>query len=221
MLKTAKKVMEMEKFDFVATGEVLGERPMSQNKRALQLIEKESSLAGYLLRPLSARLLKATIPEKNGQIVRGELLNIFGRSRKKQIALAKKYRIKDYPTPGGGCLLTDLEFSKRLNDLFKICPKCNGNDIALLKLGRHFKKDNVKIVVGRNEEENKKINELAQKKDLLTEMKDYSGPLTLVRAYPKGKVSEPILKKAKKLTQYYSTKSRDKKDIEFSVKVIN
>jgi len=172
MLKKAKQIMLKEKFDLVATGEVLGERPMSQNLKSLKLIEKKSGLKGYLLRPLSAKLLEPTIPEKKGLIERKKLLDISGRSRKRQLKLAKKFKIKSYPSPAGGCLLTDLEFSKRLKDLFEKYPRCQGNDIELLKLGRHFWQNKVKIIVGRNEEENKKIRKLAKRGDVLVEMQN-------------------------------------------------
>ncbi len=138
MLKEAKEIMEKEEFDFVATGEVLGERPMSQNKQALELIEKESGLKGYLLRPLSAKLLEPTLIEKKRLVKRDKLLDISGRSRKKQIALAKKWGVKEYPTPAGGCLLTDPQFGQRLKELLARWPQAEGNDIQLLKLGRHF-----------------------------------------------------------------------------------
>jgi len=259
MLKVARQMQKNKvrqagnSFSFVATGDVLGERPMSQNKQALELIEKEAGLAGYLLRPLSAKLLKPTIPEKLGWVDREKLLDIRGRSRKRQIALAQKYKIKKYPTPAGGCLLTDLEFGKRLKELFKIYPKCDGNDIELLKLGRHFwqklpnpggtaqlrpvrnqrfltglrpastqnrcENNWVKIIVGRNEEENKKIKKLKKKGDILIEMKNYPGPLTLVRIYGKRAIKNLAIEKAKKLTQYYSPKARFKKDIEFNLKL--
>ena len=215
MLKFAKKIMEEKKYDFVATGEVLGERPMSQNPKALKLVEKESTLLGFLLRPLSAKLLKKTVPEIKKWINREKLLNISGRSRKKQIALAQKFRIKWYPTPAGGCLLTDLEFGKKLKELLKIYPKFNGNDIELLKLGRHFWKDKIKIIVGRDEKEDKKVKKLAKKFDILIEMKKYPGPLTLIRNYKKTKIPKKILEKAKELTKYYSTKARDKIDVKF------
>jgi len=218
MLRTAKRIMKKEKFDFIITGDVLGERPMSQNKQALELIEKGSSLTGYLLRPISAKLLKPTIPEKLGWVNREKLLDISGRSRKRQIALAKKYKIRKYPSPAGGCLLTDLEFAKRLRELLKVYPKCNGNDIELLRLGRHFLKDEAKIVIGRNEEENKKIKKLKKSSDILIEMKNYPGPLTFIRSYGRGEIPQKIVEKAQKLTQYYSTKARHKKDVEFRVK---
>jgi len=220
MLKTAKKIMKKEKFDFVATGEVLGERPMSQNRNALEVIEKESSLTGYLLRPLSAKLLKETVVEKKGLVSRAELLDINGRSRKRQIELAKKWGIKEYPTPAGGCLLTDLEFSNKLKELLKRCPRNKDSDVILLKYGRHFWLDNIRVVVGRNKEENKTIRNLAKKSDILIEVKKYPGPLTLVRSYRKGKISPEILEKFKDLTKYYSAKARDKKDVKFLIKKI-
>ena len=236
MLKIAKKIMREKGFDFVATGEVLGERPMSQNRVALDVIEKESSLSGYLLRPLSAKLLKKTIPEKKGLVNRENLFDISGRSRKRQIELAKKWRIKEYPTPAGGCLLTDLEFGKKLKELLKRYPGCKDSDIILLKYGRHFwpfdfaqGRIKIKIIIGRNEKEDREIRRLAyppkspeefrraRKGDILIEMKNYPGPLTLVRNYGKGKVSLEIVEKTKNLTQYYSVKAREKKDVEFKI----
>ena len=227
MLKKAKEIMKEKGFDFVATGEVLGERPMSQNPKALKTIQEQSSLKGYLLRPLSARVLGETIPEKKSWVDRQKLFDISGRSRKKQIALAKKWKIKWYPTPAGGCLLTDPEFGKRLRQVFAKYPRCNGNDIELLKLGRHFWENKIKIIVGRNEEENKQIRKLNQKRDILIEMKNYPGPLTLIRNYlpisrqgKKTKILQKIIKKASDLTQYYSTKARDKKDVKFKTWLI-
>jgi len=204
MLKKAKEIAGMGKFDLVATGEVLGERPMSQNKQALESVEKESSLKGYLLRPLSAKLLKPTILEKKELIDRSKLLNISGRSRKRQIALAKKWGIKEYPTPAGGCLLTDLQFGERLKELLSHWPDCQGNDALLLKLGRHFWVNDNKIIVGRNKEENEEIKKLAQKGDILIEPKDFPGPTILIRT--KTKILEESLIKAKDLLIKYSPK---------------
>ncbi|MBU4082928.1 tRNA 4-thiouridine(8) synthase ThiI [Patescibacteria group bacterium] len=204
MLKKAKEIIRLSdsRTHFVATGEVLGERPMSQNKGALELLEKESGLSGYLLRPLSARLLEPTIPEKDGRVEREKLLAISGRQRKEQMALAKEFGLKDYPTPSGGCLLTDPEFGKRLKELFKRWPDCDGNDVLLLKLGRHFWVGDDKIVVGRNEGENAEIKKLSLEKDVVIEPKDYPGPTVLVRS--KGEISEEIVKKAKELMRKYS-----------------
>ena len=217
MLREAKNIMAEQRFNFVATGEVLGERPMSQNRVALELIEKESSLSGYLLRPLSAKLLRRTIPEEKGLVDREKLFGFSGRSRKKQLDLAKKFKIKTYPTPAGGCLLTELEFAKRLKKLLDVCPKCQGKAVELLKLGRHFWERKTEIIVGRNEKENEALKKLAGDGDTLIEMENYPGPLTLVENYSKTKIPEQILNKAKQLTQYYSTKARDKKDVSFKI----
>ena len=217
MLKKAKEIMRKDKFDLVATGEVLGERPMSQNIKALKIVETQSSLKGYLLRPLSAKLLKETIPEQKGLVDRHKLFDISGRSRKRQIALANKWKIKYYPTPAGGCLLTDHEFGKRLKELFDQYLNCHGNDIELLKLGRHFWEGKVKIIIGRNDEENKLIKKLSEKGDILIEMKNYAGPLTLIRNHTKKKIPQKIIKKASNLTQHYSTKARNKKDVKFNI----
>lgn len=204
MLKKAKEIMEKNDFDFIATGEVLGERPMSQNKRALNLLEKESGLKGYLLRPLSAKWLDPTVPEKEGWVNRNNLLDLRGRGRKRQIALARGWGIADYPTPSGGCLLTDLEFSKKISELLIFWPDCDGNDVKLLKLGRHFWVGENKIIVGRNEQENDEIKRLAQKGDVLIEPKEFAGPLILIRS--KKQISKASLLKAKELMIKYSPK---------------
>ncbi len=217
MLKKAKKIMKKEKFDFVATGEVLGQRPFSQNKKALEIIEKEAGLKGLLLRPLSAKLLKKTLPEKRGWVKRENLFNIFGRSRKRQIELAKKFKIKWYPTPAGGCLLTDPQFSERLKGLMNLKKNFDINDIELLKVGRHFIFDKVKIVVGRNEKENLKIKKLAKKSDVLIEIKNYPGPTILIRNYKRGKIKKEIIEKAKEFSQKYSKKAKNKENLEFKI----
>jgi len=230
MLKKAKKIMGKEGFDFIATGEVIGQRPMSQNRKVLQITEKESSLSGHLLRPLSAKLLNETLIEKEGFIERKKLFAISGRSRKEQIKLAKETKLQSYPSPAGGCLLTDPEFSKRLKVILKLWQKTprslkrEKNDIELLKLGRHFIENEIKIIVGRDNKENEKIKKLALKNDILVEMENYPGPLTLIRNYRKRpflkKGQEKALKKAKGLTRYYSTKSRNKKDAKFCIEKV-
>lgn len=217
MLKKSRGIMEKGGFAFVATGEVLGERPMSQNRRALDLIERKSGLLGYLLRPLSAKALETTIPEKEGLISKEKIFGISGRSRKIQMALAKKWKIDWYPAPSGGCLLTEKEFGKRLKELFLVFPNFNEKDARLLAFGRHFWVGQIKIIVGRNKEENQDIKKLRQKGDVLIEMKNYAGPTTLVRSYSKNEVLEKAIKKAKVQTSYYSTKARGKKDVKFKI----
>src|SRR5665648_835552 len=138
MIKKAGEYMAKIGASFILSGEVLGERPMSQNRNSLSIIERESGFEGRILRPLSALLLAETIPEKEGLVDRNKLLNISGRSRKRQMELAIKMEIEDYPSPAGGCKLTEPAFSKRLRDLFTQ-GVFSLEDIELLKLGRHFR----------------------------------------------------------------------------------
>lgn len=173
-------------FDMIATGEVLGQRPFSQNKDALARVQK---LAGVnILRPLSAKLLPETEYEKKGLVNRGRLLNIFGRTRDKQFELAKKFGIKEYPSPAGGCLLTDPGFSQRLNKLLDNWPNCEPKDIELLKYGRiewlNLKvepKCKALLVIGRNAKDNEVLEKLAQTNDIVIILKEIPGPTTLMR----------------------------------------
>lgn len=205
MIKKTGEFFKKEKFDFVSTGEILGQRPFSQNKQAMELIERKSGIKGYLLRPLSAKLLEETIPEKEKKVDRGKLLAISGRNRKKQIVLAKEWKIKEYPSPSGGCILTDLVFGKKIKELFQKWPDCNEADIEILKIGRHFWKKNNLIIVGRNKEENFKINKLKQKKDIIVEPKEFPGPTVLIRS--KDRIIEDSLIQAKDLIMKYSKRS--------------
>lgn len=221
MLKEAKKIMEKEGFDFVATGEVLGERPMSQNKKSLKIIEEEAGLEGFVLRPLSAKLLSPTLPEQKGWVNREKLLAIQGRSRKIQLELAKKMGLV-FPTPAGGCILTDKIFGEKLRELLSRKKDLDKNEIELLKTGRHFWEDKIKIVVGRNQEENKKLWALARKGDLIIELNGVPGPTTLIRNYSGEEVSAKVVEKAKKLTKNYANKAKIRKNlIDFMVKESN
>ena len=210
MLKKAKAHMEESGSAFIVTGEVLGQRPMSQRRDAMRLIEKEAGLEGLILRPLSAKGLPVTIPEKEGWVDRERLLKIQGRSRKPQIELAGHYGIHDYPCPAGGCLLTDPGFAKRVKDLMVHNPDFSLNDVHLLKMGRHFRLSHgVKLVVGRNEEENQKIQTFAQGEDILLKVSSFPGPLSLLR----GKFEQEDIEKAAAITAHYS-KAKDLKNIE-------
>lgn len=159
MFKTAKALLPHYNASFVATGEVVGQRPMSQNKDALHIVKKlANDLEDELiLRPLSAKILEPTKPEKEGWVDREKLLNISGRGRNTQIALAKEFGWEDYPSPAGGCLLTDISFSVRLKDFVEY-DTFSKEDIELLKNGRHFRlPDGAKLIVGRNESENDQL----------------------------------------------------------------
>jgi len=181
MFKKAGEYMAKIGASFILSGEVLGERPMSQNRNSLNIIERESGFEGRILRPLSALLLPETIPEKEGLVDRSKLLDISGRSRKRQMELAAKIGIRDYPSPAGGCKLTEPSFSNRLKDLFAQ-KQYSLEEIELLKLGRHFRLDRgVKLVVGRNKNENEKIQEFFREGDLLFKAKNLKGPISLLK----------------------------------------
>jgi tRNA U34 2-thiouridine synthase MnmA/TrmU len=182
MFKLAGELMQEKNFDFLFSGEVLGQRPMSQNKSSLGYVEKHSGFKGHIVRPLSARNLAVTIPERDGLVDREQLLDISGRSRSRQIKLAEKFGITDYPAPAGGCLLTDKNFSNRLRDLFKHQNDCTEEELHLLKHGRHFRLNpDAKLIVGRTERDNKNIlkyhNPAA---DTVIDVKDYPSPIALV-----------------------------------------
>jgi tRNA U34 2-thiouridine synthase MnmA/TrmU len=201
MLKKSKAYMEHAGASFIVTGEVLGQRPMSQRREAMRLIEKEAGLEGFILRPLSAKVLPITVPEREGWVDRERLLTIQGRSRKPQIKLAELFGIHDYPCPAGGCLLTDPGFAQRMKDLMDHDLDFSINDVNLLKIGRHFRfSQTVKLVVGRNEEENQKIQTFSKKDDLLLKLSTFSGPLSLLR----GKFGESDIEKAAAISVHYS-----------------
>ena len=158
MLRRMRELMDEKGAQFVFTGEVLGQRPMSQHRQAMRTIERESGLEGLILRPLSAQLLEPTTPEKLGWVDREKLLALTGRSRKPQIELAQKLGLEDYPQPAGGCcFLADPQYSKRLKDFFAYNDKHDlGHEtVLLLKVGRHLRiSEKLKVIIGRNEKEN-------------------------------------------------------------------
>ena len=181
MLRKAKELMPVLGAGFIVTGEVLGQRPMSQHKQALALITKKSGLEGLVLRPLSAKLLPETIPEQEGWVGREKLMDFSGRGRKSQMALAEKLGIKEYAQPAGGCLLTDSLFTEKLKDLIRH-KELNLANAELLKLGRHFRlSDSVKLIVGRDEAENDSLLKLAREGDLLFMPQETAGPTALGR----------------------------------------
>lgn len=212
MLKVAKKIAREGKFDFIATGEVVGQRPMSQNQRALDLIEKKANLEGRILRPLSALVLAQTEMEKSGLVDRQQLLDISGRGRKKQLALAKNFGIVNFPTPAGGCILTDKEFSKKLSDLLARVKKSKKSDLELLRIGRHFWIEKTRVILGRNHEENILLKKLAEGNDILIELKDVTGPTALIR----GRRNKAVLDFARDLLLKYSKKEGEDLQIKIS-----
>jgi len=175
MFRLAGEMMREKNVDFLFSGEVLGQRPMSQRKDSLRYVEKHSGFDGYILRPLSAK-------KTEGLVDRALLYDIEGRSRKPQMELAKKFGISDYPAPAGGCLLTDKFFSNRLRDLFAHQETCTEEELHLLKYGRHFRLNpETKLIVGRTQRDNENILEHCNPaEDVIVEVKNYPGPSALV-----------------------------------------
>lgn len=181
IFRKAKEYMGQIGASFIVTGEVLGERPMSQRKDAILRIEKEAGLKGLVVRPLSAKLFEPTLPEREGIVKRERFLEIRGRSRKPQIAMAKEFGLNEYPCPAGGCLLTDAGFAKRMRDLIEH-DALNLDEAKLLKIGRHFRiSDQAKLVVGRDENENGALENMVKDGDICLKLSDSAGPLSIVR----------------------------------------
>ena len=210
MFDAAKKHMEEIGAEFIISGEVLGQRPMSQHAPALRTIENESDLVGKIVRPLSAALLPETDPEKDGLIKRENLGMIRGRTRRGQLDMAKKYGIENPPNAGGGCLLTEPHFGIKAKDLFSHTKNPTINDIDLLKIGRHFRLDEeTKFVVGRNKDENEMIKAISLPGDILLEAKDFVGPVSILR----GSNAKQHLKFASSITLRYSDAPNDEQAI--------
>ena len=187
MFKKAKEFADINGIELVVTGEVIGERPMSQMKKAMNIIEEKSELKGRLLRPLSAKLLPETQAEKERTVNRKELYDIQGRQRKKQIELAEKFKIS-YPSPTGGCLLCEEQLKKRLQTLLK--RGLNEHNTNLIGVGRHFFIDNCWVVMGRNENENKIIEKIGKRYNLI--VPGCIGPSAIMLDKPSKKVKEKV-----------------------------
>jgi tRNA U34 2-thiouridine synthase MnmA/TrmU len=192
MFRLAGELMREKGADFLFSGEVLGQRPMSQTRQSLRYVEKHSGFEGYILRPLSAQRLPETIPERQGWVDRAQLLGISGRGRKEQIRLAQAFGVTDYPAPGGGCLLTDRNYVRRLRDLLAHRDQPAERELELLKYGRHFRLNpEAKAVVGRSQAENEAIRSCYDPAlDIKIKTRDYAGPLALM---PHGGRPEAVL----------------------------
>lgn len=181
MFRLAGERMQQGGYDFLFSGEVLGQRPMSQNANALRSVANLSSYAERVLRPLSAKLLPETPMEREGLVDREQLLDIQGRSRKRQQALAKEWGYHNYPPSAGGCLLTEEGFSNQLRDLLEHDSTATVNDVELLKAGRQFRlTETVKLILGRNQADNDRLQALAKPEHSKLRCQDFSGPLGLV-----------------------------------------
>ncbi len=181
MFRLAGEIMQNEGFDFLFSGEVLGQRPMSQNANALRSVANYCGHQEKVLRPLSAKLLPITEVEEKGLVDREQLLDIQGRSRKRQQALATEWGYGDYPSSGGGCLLTEVGFSDRLRDLLEHDPQAEVTDVELLKVGRQFRlSDQCKLVLGRKQADNEALAELARPEQVRLRCAHFTGPLGLL-----------------------------------------
>ncbi len=206
----------LEKFDanFMISGEVLGQRPMSQRKDALENVKKLSEHDDLIVRPLSAKLLEPTKPETEGWIDREKLYDISGRSRQRQLAIAKDIGLEDFESPGGGCLLTEIQFSNKLRD-FADHDKLEVEDINTLKAGRHLRlPDGAKLIIGRDQDDNEKIKNTSSDKYYKARIEDASGPLCLFQK----DASEDDIKLAANLIVTYG---RTKTDITYKVKFVD
>jgi len=210
MVSKAREYLKEEGASFIITGEVLGQRPMSQRRDSLRVVERESHAEGILLRPLSAKHLKPTIPEEQGWVDRGRLFDFAGRGRKSQMQLAQEWGIKEYPTPAGGCLLTDPQFSLRIRWLCSNHSQVTVEEVRLITLGRHFVfPGGTFLIVGRRHDENRKIAQLVRKGDIVLELSNHPGPLSLLR----GPATQDIVETAASLTVRYS-KARENPPVE-------
>ena len=183
MFRLAQPFLEEHEAQFLFTGEVVGQRPMSQMRDRMAIVDRESGLAGWVLRPLSARLLDETEPERRGWVDRSRLLAISGRTRTEQLALAERWGLSHVQSPGGGCLLTDPNFAARLRGLFEDVPeeRTTLDDLALLRLGRVFRvHPALRIVIGRDHAENLRLAEFESGERWLVEPLDFAGPSALV-----------------------------------------
>ena len=201
MLNEAKEFMEIVGAEFIITGEVLGQRPMSQRRDALDIIDRETGLRGRILRPLSAKLLKPTIPELEGIVNRDMLYNMGGRTRKPQMALAVEFGLVDYPAPASGCLLTEPNYSYRLSESLAYDRDPSLDDLNLLRVGRHFRmSDTCKVIVGRDEAENNAILGILGTKGTFLRVEDHASPIAVIR----GEADEEIVMIAASLCARYS-----------------
>ncbi len=205
-LRYAAEYMRKHGYDFVATGEVVGQRPMSQQRNKMNLIEKESSLKDFLLRPLSAKLLNPIKVEREGLVDRERLLDFSGRGRDRQFALAREYGIEEYASPAGGCLFTDVTYSARLKDLFSVHPDYHDIDIYLLSVGRHYRlSSSCKLIVSRNAEETEILDKYSNESDMYL-ISNFKGPVGFIR----GKASEKDLETAYTILYRHGKPDADK-----------
>ncbi len=212
MIKKAIELLPHYIASFIATGEVVGQRPMSQRRDAMRIVERDSGAEGILLRPLSAKMLKPTVVEEKGLVDRSRLLGITGRGRKDQMALADRYGIKDYPAPAGGCVLADPILSERFKKIFKyLGDSITINDCLLAQVGRQFLLPKGGwLVVGRNQGENTRLLGLRKPHDLIFTLLRRPGPVGLLR---RGEAKQDLKVAAGIVTRYSKAKDQERASV--------
>ena len=217
MLKRAKKYAKVIGAEFIFTGEVLGQRPMSQHRGALDLIERKAGLKGKIVRPLSGKLLPKTEAEEKGLVKEEAMLDISGRSRKRQLELFEEFNITNYPCAGGGCLLTDKEFANKLRDVFQHKKRVTIKEVNALKVGRHFRFGENKIIVGRNEAENGILLRTKKKTEYYFEVPDCGSPTTILQ----GPKTAKAIETAAGLTVFHSDKKSGEVQVNFGQRTLD
>ncbi|MGO5065822.1 MULTISPECIES: tRNA 4-thiouridine(8) synthase ThiI [unclassified Clostridium] len=217
MMRYSGELLKKFNADFIITGEVLNQRPMSQNKASLNVVKKESGYEDKILRPLCAKVLPPTEMELKNLVDREKLLDISGRSRKIQMELAEKWGIIEYPSPAGGCKLTEPNYAKRLKELLKYKENLEERDLQLLKYGRHFRiSENCKIISTRTKDEGDIIKNYLSSKDYMFLACDYNGSTVVIIGEP----SEIDIKLAAEITGRYS-KGKDEDKIKVKYGKVN
>ncbi len=192
-LKRTRDLLKQFGASFIVTGEVVGQRPMSQRRNTLRLIEKQAECEGLVLRPLSAKSLPVTIPEERRIVDREQLLGITGRGRKTQLRLASEIGLTGFQAPAGGCLLTDKGFTARLRDLLQDGTELSQADLQLLSIGRHMRlRPGLKIVIGRDEKDNDTLEHFAARHMTMTPV-DFPGPVVVVQGRPQYPEEELLI----------------------------
>jgi len=207
MLSRAKAMLEKYGARFLVTGEVIGQRPMSQRIDALNIISRDAGVRGILLRPLSAKRLPVSPMEESGLVRREELYGFYGRGRREQLDLAAEFGLTDLPTPGGGCMLAELESARRYYPVFKHKRRPTGADLHLANVGRQVWRNGLALAVGRNQSDNVRLEALAAEGDLLFKVRDYPGPLGLGRRFGETPWDEASIKDAGAFLASYSGKA--------------
>ncbi|MDU4892387.1 MAG: DUF814 domain-containing protein [Clostridium sp.] len=201
MMRYCGQLLEELEADFIITGEVLNQRPMSQNRMALDRVKKESGIESKILRPLCAKMLAPTEMEENGLVDREKLMNIQGRSRKVQMELAEQWGIKEYPSPAGGCKLTEPNYSVRLKELLSFNKDPEERELGLLRVGRHFRvTPNAKVISTRTQDEVALLKKYLGKDDTILLVKDFNGSMVVII----GEATEEVISFAAKVAIRYS-----------------